>query len=115
MLHFSKNDLPPVDAFWSVTVYGLDLFFVANPINRYAIGDGTSGLRYGKDGSLDVYIQHDPPIGHESNWLPTPAGAFDPHDAALPSRGRGARRPVRVSEGGAPALSRAHGRRSEKA
>ncbi len=76
VLHFARGDLPPVRAFWSVTMYGTDRFFAANPIDRYAIGDRTQGLRYGKDGSLDVFVQHDPPVGHESNWLPAPSGAF---------------------------------------
>jgi hypothetical protein len=76
VLHFPSGGLPPVNAFWSVTLYGPDHFFVANPINRYAIGDRTAGLQYGADGSLDVSIQHDPPPGHESNWLPAPAGPF---------------------------------------
>lgn len=76
VLHFAPGGLPPVNAFWSVTLYGPDHFFVANAINRYAIGDRTAGLQYGPDGSLDIYIQHDPPPGHESNWLPAPAGPF---------------------------------------
>jgi hypothetical protein len=77
VVHFPAGGLPPVHAFWSVTMYGPDHFFVANPINRYAIGDRTAGLRYGPDGSLDLYIEHDAPAGHESNWLPAPAGAFN--------------------------------------
>jgi hypothetical protein len=76
VLHFPPGGLPPVNAFWSVTMYGPDHFFVANPINRYAISDSTAGLQYGSDGSLDIYIQHDPPAGHESNWLPAPTGGF---------------------------------------
>ena len=76
VLHFRLGELPPVKAFWSVTMYAPDRFFVANPINRYAIGDRTPGLQYGKDHSLDIYIQHDPPPGHESNWLPAPSGPF---------------------------------------
>jgi hypothetical protein len=77
VLHFARGELPPVNAFWSVTMYGPDHFFTANPINRYAIGDRTSGLQFGTDGSLDIYIQHDPPAGHEANWLPAPAGRFE--------------------------------------
>lgn len=76
VVHFRRGGLPPVKAFWSVTMYGPDRFFIANAINRYAIGDRTPGLRYGKDGSLDIYVQHDPPPGHESNWLPAPSGPF---------------------------------------
>jgi len=76
LLHFPAGGLPPVDAFWSVTMYGPDRFFIANPIDRYAIGDRTPGLQYGKDGSLDIYIQREAPAGHASNWLPAPAGPF---------------------------------------
>jgi hypothetical protein len=47
---------------------------VDNPINRYAIGDRTPGLKNNADGSLDIYIQHDSPEkGKESNWLPAPS------------------------------------------
>jgi len=52
---------------------------VENPINRFAIGDRTPGLKYGDDGSLDIYIQHESPgPDKESNWLPAPAGRFRP-------------------------------------
>lgn len=76
VIHFDAGRLPPVHAFWSITLYGPDAFFVANPIDRYAIGDRTAGLQHGPGGSLDVYVQHDPPAGHEANWLPAPAGPF---------------------------------------
>jgi hypothetical protein len=72
---------PPVDAFWSLTMYDADKFYlVANPINRYSIGDRTPGLKYGADGSLTIYLQKDSPgADEESNWLPTPqAGPFRP-------------------------------------
>jgi hypothetical protein len=73
VLHFSKDELPPVEAFWSVTMYDEAGFPVANPINRYAIGD-RDDLKYGADGSLDLYIQHDSPgESKEANWLPSPA------------------------------------------
>ena len=75
-LRFDANRLPPVDAFWSLTMYGLDRFLVANPLNRYAISDRTKGLQYNADGSLDIYIQHEVPVGKESNWLPAPAEGF---------------------------------------
>jgi hypothetical protein len=77
VLRFDKGQMPPVNAFWSVTMYGADRFFVANPINRYAIGDRTQGLKYNPDGSLDIYIQHSAPKGKESNWLPAPQGDFN--------------------------------------
>ena len=76
VFRFDPGGLPPVDAFWSLTVYGLDRFLVANPLNRYSIGDRTKGLQYNADGSLDIYVQHEVPVGEESNWLPTPADAF---------------------------------------
>ncbi|HEY9603412.1 MAG TPA: DUF1254 domain-containing protein [Allocoleopsis sp.] len=76
VLSFKPDRLPPVDAFWSLTIYGSDGFLVPNPIKRYAIGDRTKGLQYKADGSLDIYIQHDVPVGKESNWLPAPADGF---------------------------------------
>jgi hypothetical protein len=73
VLHFSKEELPPVDAFWSVTMYDEAGFPVANPINRFAIGDRDE-LKYNADGSLDLYLQHESPgSDKESNWLPSPA------------------------------------------
>ena len=75
-LHFEKDQLPPADAFWSLTMYGADQFFVANPIDRFAIGDRDK-LRFNADGSLDLYIQHDSPgEARQSNWLPAPVGPF---------------------------------------
>jgi hypothetical protein len=69
---------PPVDAFWSVTMYDLpDFYLVANPIDRYSIGDRTPGLRRAADGSLTIVIQHEPPAD-TSNWLPAPAAPFRP-------------------------------------
>ena len=73
VLHFSKEQLPPADAFWSLTMYDASGFQVANPINRYAIGDRDQ-LKFNQDGSLDLYIQHETPGSErESNWLPSPA------------------------------------------
>jgi hypothetical protein len=72
---------PPVDAFWSLTMYNVPEFYlVANPIQRYSIGDRTPGLKYGADGSLTIYLQKDSPgPDKESNWLPTPqTGGFRP-------------------------------------
>ena len=77
VLHFAKRDLPPVNAFWSITLYDAGGFPAANALNRFAIGDRDS-LRYDKDGSLDLYFQKaSPGKGRESNWLPAPKGAFN--------------------------------------
>lgn len=76
VLHFDADELPPAKAFWSLTLYGPDMFLVENAAERYAIGDRTPGLQFSSDGSLDIYLQQSPPPGRESNWLPTPAGSF---------------------------------------
>ncbi len=74
VLHFAKDELPPVEAFWSVTMYDKDGFQAANSLNRFAIGD-RDPLKYNSDGSLDLYIQHESPgAKNESNWLPAPLG-----------------------------------------
>lgn len=76
-LTFPKGKLPPVDAFWSLTMYGLDANLVDNPIDRYSIGDRSSDLKYAADGSLTLYLQHESPgADRESNWLPSPNGNF---------------------------------------
>src|SRR5271157_407480 len=74
VIHFDKDRIPPTNAFWSVTMYDMQRFFVANPIDRYAIGDRDT-LKFNDDGSLDLFIQHDSPgRERESNWLPAPKG-----------------------------------------
>ena len=74
VVHFDAESLPPVDAFWSVTMYDADGFQVANPISRFAIGD-RDPLRFNPDGSLDLHLQHDHPgRDKEANWLPAPEG-----------------------------------------
>lgn len=77
ILHFDKDSIPPVNAFWSLTMYNERQLFAANPIHRYAIGDRDK-LKFNADGSLDLYIQRTSPgKDKESNWLPTPTkGAF---------------------------------------
>ncbi|NYF32627.1 DUF1254 domain-containing protein [Sphingopyxis sp. JAI108] len=79
-LTFAKGQLPPVDGFWSLTMYQVDRgwWFVDNPLNRFTISQ-RDALRYNPDGSLTLYLQHDTPgKEREANWLPTPKGAFVP-------------------------------------
>jgi hypothetical protein len=76
VLHFDKGQAPPANAFWSITMYNAQSFFVENPINRYDIA-AWMPLKYNKDGSLDVYIQRESPgKAKESIWLPAPEGEF---------------------------------------
>ncbi len=78
VLRFEPGQLPPVTEFWSVTLYKLpERLLVDNPIQRYSIGDRTSGLKLGADGSLEIYVQSENPGADKvSNWLPAPAGPF---------------------------------------
>jgi hypothetical protein len=72
ILHFAKDELPPIGAFWSLTMYDAEGFQIPNPINRFAIGD-RDALKFNVDGSLDLYIQNQSPgRDKESNWLPAP-------------------------------------------
>ncbi len=90
-MHLEKNELPPVKAFWSITMYDPHGYFAENPIGRYAIGD-RDALQYNADGSLDLYVQREAPSpAQKSNWLPTPSsGNFNltfrlywPHEEIL--------------------------------
>ncbi len=76
VLHFVKGELPPVKAFWSLTMYDAGYFFVANPLNRYTLSQRDQ-LRFNSDGSVDLYLQADNPgEERESNWLPAPKDKF---------------------------------------
>lgn len=76
-LHFDKNDMPPVNAFWSVTLYDPDGFQVANSLNRFAVSSWMP-FKHNGDGSLDLYFQNENPgTDKEANWLPAPKGAFN--------------------------------------
>jgi len=76
VVHFDKEQMPPVNAFWSITMYNAESFFVDNPLNRYNLA-GWMPLVYNADGSLDLHFQKDPPgKDKEANWLPAPAGEF---------------------------------------
>ena len=61
MIHFDPGQQPPVNAFWSISMYNNASYFVDNPINRYAIGPYSSQLKNNTDGSLDIYIQNASP------------------------------------------------------
>jgi hypothetical protein len=77
VLHFAKGQTPPVHAFWSLTMYNNDGYFIENPINRYAIGN-RNPLKYNADSSVDLYFQNlSPGKDKENNWLPAPPGPFN--------------------------------------
>ncbi|MEA3450440.1 MAG: DUF1214 domain-containing protein [Bacteroidota bacterium] len=74
---FEKSKLPPVDAFWSLTLYSEDGYLVDNKYNRYSLSDRTDGLKYNSDSSLTIYIQHEKPVDSLfSNWLYSPLAEF---------------------------------------
>jgi hypothetical protein len=78
-LHFAADALPPVNAFWSLTVYdGKTQLLVANPINRYLINSPMlPELTKDADGGVTLYLQRDAPTAdREANWLPVPDGPF---------------------------------------
>ena len=76
VMHFPKGQLPPVNGFWSLTMYNGEYFFVANPLNRYSIS-ARQNLKANADGSTDLYIQNESPgADKESNWLPAPTDKF---------------------------------------
>jgi hypothetical protein len=76
-VHFDKASLPPVAAFWSITLYDDEGFQVANSLNRFAVSSWMP-FKYNSDDSLDLYFQHENPGKEkESNWLPAPSGAFN--------------------------------------
>ena len=77
VIHFDKNALPPVKAFWSITMYNERHFFIPNSLKRYAIGDRDK-LKFNADGSLDIYIQNSAPKeAQKANWLPSPKDNFN--------------------------------------
>lgn len=102
VVHFDADKLPPVDAFWSVTMYDAEGFQAANELNRFAIGD-RDPLTYNADGSLDLYLQHsNPGPDREPNWLPAPTGSL-----GVTMRLYAPRRPVLDGEWNPPPVRRA--------
>jgi hypothetical protein len=73
---FGKGETPPVNGFWSLTLYNEQHFFAPNELKRYSVGTKNKTLQHGPDGSLTIYVQADPPAdAHRANWLPAPKGA----------------------------------------
>jgi hypothetical protein len=76
-IRFAAGETPPAEAFWSLTMYDSQHFFIQNPIDRYAISD-RDDLTVNDDGSIDIWIQHSSPgPEREANWLPAPSGPFN--------------------------------------
>lgn len=76
VMHIEKGMMPPVNGFWSLTMYDANYFFVANPLNRFTLGS-RSKFKENQDGSVDLYIQNeDPGPDKQANWLPAPKGKF---------------------------------------
>ncbi len=76
VVHFDKGQTPPVNGFWSLTMYDDQYFFVANPLNRYTLSSRFP-FKYNPDGSLDLYLQNESPgKDKEANWLPAPKDKF---------------------------------------
>jgi uncharacterized protein (TIGR03000 family) len=76
VVHFDKGQTPPVNAFWSITMYNAEMFFVDNKLNKYTVSP-RNDLKSNDDGSLDIYIQNESPgKDKEANWLPAPKDKF---------------------------------------
>jgi hypothetical protein len=75
---FEKGATPPVNGFWSLSIYNEHHFFIKNAINRFSVGTKNKDLKLDSDGSLTVYVQADPPAdpAQRANWLPAPNGDF---------------------------------------
>ena len=84
VMHFTKSDLPPVSAFWSVTLYDAEGFQVANRDEPVCLKRSWMPFTYNPDGSLDLYFQNANPGGSkEANWLPALQGPVQFDDAAV--------------------------------
>ena len=76
-IHFDKAAIPPVNAFWSITLYDKEGYQVANSLNRFAVSSWMP-FQYNPDRSLDLYFQDESPgADKEANWLPAPKGPFN--------------------------------------
>jgi hypothetical protein len=75
-VHFAKGETPPVDGFWSITMYDSSYYFYPNPLNKLTVSMRDKPV-LNSDGSLDLYFSHDKPAkAPQANWLPAPAGEF---------------------------------------
>jgi hypothetical protein len=107
-IHFDKAQTPPVEAFWSITLYDNDGFQVANPLNRFAVSSWMP-FKLNSDGSLDLYFQNQSPGAEkEANWLPAPKGPYNltmrlyaPKSDALTGKWN----PPPVTKAGAPPIA----------
>jgi hypothetical protein len=111
VLHFDQGATPPVDAFWSVTIYGADGYQVPNSINRFAVSNRMP-FKYNPDGSLDLYIQNENPRRGQGGELASCVqGPVQPHHAHVRAQGGRAGRKVEPATGdgdpGAPSLDNA--------
>jgi hypothetical protein len=69
----ARSETPPVNGFWSLTLYNEHHFFEPNELKRYSLGTKNRQLKYGDEGSLTIYVQSDPPeASKRDNWLPSP-------------------------------------------
>src|SRR5262249_55151471 len=76
VMHFPKGQMPPANAFWSLTMYNAEYFFVDNPLNRYTLSSPNK-FKTNADRSVALYLQNKTPGPEkESNWLPARSGGF---------------------------------------
>ena len=76
IVHFAKGETPPVNGFWSITMYDSEYYFYPNPLNKLTVSL-RDHPKFNTDGSLDLYFSHEKPANApQANWLPAPAGQF---------------------------------------
>ncbi len=96
VMHFDKGQMPPVNGFWSLTMYNEEYFFVDNPLNRYTVSS-RSKFKENADGSVDVFIQHENPgIGQGSELVARSCRKVRLDAAALLAEGKGSFDPRRL-------------------
>ncbi len=78
VISFGPGQIPKAKSFWSVTLYDEKFALVANEINRYSRGSTNKDMKFGADGSLEIFLQADRPADDKlGNWLPAPKGPFN--------------------------------------